>query len=346
VPAERALAFRNHGLLQEALRYDTTPVGLHYLLVHYDVPALDHDTWTLEVDGLVERPLSISIDAIRRRPTVTQRVTFECAGNGRSMMLPRALSVPWGVDAVGTAEWTGTPLWPLLDEAGVAPDAVEVIFRGADAGVEKGVAQNYERSLRLEEARRDDVILAHTMNGQPLPPQHGSPLRLVVPGWYGMTNVKWLTHITAVDRPFNGFQHRAYTIRMDEHDPGVPVDRIKPRALLVPPGVPDFTTRARYLTPGPVPLEGRAWSGFAPIDRVELTVDGGESWFDATLDDQPEPYAWVRWTGTWHAAPGAYQIGCRATDRHGETQPLEPAWNIGGFACQAVHYLDVTVSSE
>ena len=174
---------------------------------------------------------------------------MECAGNGRALLPdPRPLSQPWLAEAVGTGAWTGTPLAPILAEAGLDDDAVEVVFTGLDRGVEGGESQQYERSLPLEEALRDDVLLAYGMNGGPLLPQHGFPLRLVVPGWYGMTHVKWLTRITVVAEPFTGYQQaHAYRFRRDEDDPGEPVTRMVPRALMVPPGIASFPERERTL---------------------------------------------------------------------------------------------------
>ena len=188
-PAELRLATRNHGLPLEALAYDVTPAGLHYLLVHYDIPQVVARHWSLVIGGCVDSELSLSLDDIKERPQVTTAVTLECAGNGRAQLDPRPLSQPWLLEAVGTAEWTGTPLRGLLEEAGVGEGAVEVLFRGMDRGIEGGEEQHYERSLALADAMCDEVLLAWGMNGRPLPPQHGFPLRLVVPGWYGMTNV-------------------------------------------------------------------------------------------------------------------------------------------------------------
>lgn len=210
---ELQLATRNHGMPLEALRYDLTPVGLHYLLIHYDIPVIDPVTWRLDVGGLVSSDLELSLDDLRQYESVTTAVTMECAGNGRARLNPR-----------------------------------EVVFTGADRGVEGGTEQSYQRSLRLDEATRRDVLLAHQLNGQPLPPQHGAPVRLVVPGWYGMTNVKWLTSIRVVDTPFDGYQQtRAYQYRTGNDDAGTPVERMVVRSLLVPPGIPDFLTRERRL---------------------------------------------------------------------------------------------------
>src|SRR4051812_13172641 len=189
-PAELRLATRNHGMPLEALAYDVTPVGLHYLLIHYDVPRVDAATWRLDVDGAVERPLTLTLDDLGARERTTAAVTFECAGNGRALLDPRPISQPWGLEAVGTGAWTGTPLAPLLAEAGIAADAVEVLFTGLDRGVEGGEEQSYERSLALADALDAGVLLAWGLNGGPLPPQHGFPLRLLGAGWVWVTNVK------------------------------------------------------------------------------------------------------------------------------------------------------------
>src|SRR4051794_21776321 len=161
--AELRLAARNHALPLEALRYDVTPAGLHYLLIHYDIPALDPADYALTVDGLVDTPMRLTLEDIRRRSRRTLRVTMECAGNGRARLNPRPVSQPWLVEAVGTAEWTGTPLAPLLAEAGVDPSTVSVVFTGADHGVERGREQDYQRSLSRDEARAEDVLLADEM---------------------------------------------------------------------------------------------------------------------------------------------------------------------------------------
>ncbi|MBE1487838.1 sulfite oxidase [Plantactinospora soyae] len=377
---ELALAARNHGLPLEALRYDVTPVGLHYLLIHYDIPALDPERHVLTIDGRVDRSLRLDLAALRERPRVTRRVTLECAGNGRALLSPRPVSQPWLSEAVGTAEWTGTPLAPLLREAGLGPDAVDVVFTGADHGVERGIEQDYQRGLPVPEALREEVLLAYEMNGAPLLPQHGAPLRLVVPGWYGMAHVKWLTRISVLDREFDGYQNAvAYRVRTDADDPGVPVTRIEPRALVQPPGFPDFMSRIRVLRPGPCTVEGRAWSGHAPVTRVEVTTDGGASWSDATLDptgpvdragatgsagsagdpsvtgpDGREPggstvderWAWRRWRYEWTANPGRYTLGARATDASGRVQPVDPPWNRGGFANNLVQRVEVVVPED
>jgi sulfane dehydrogenase subunit SoxC len=345
-PEELSLAARNHGMPLEGLAYDVTPVGMHYLLIHYDVPRVDPATWVLEVDGAVERPMSLSLDDLRRRPAVTSEVTFECAGNGRALLDPRPVSQPWVLEAVGTGSWTGVPLAPLLEEAGIAPGAVEVLFTALDRGVEGEVEQSYQRSLPLADALRDEVLLAWQMNGAPLPPQHGFPLRLVVPGWYGMTNVKWLSRITVLEEPFTGYQNaRGYRMRQDADEEGTPVSRMAVRALMVPPGIPDFATRRRFAELTTHALEGRAWSGAGAIEAVEVSADGGATWQPADLGPATGPHAWRRWTFEWGPAQaGDYELCCRATDSAGNRQPDGPPWNLGGYANNALQRVPVTVA--
>jgi DMSO/TMAO reductase YedYZ molybdopterin-dependent catalytic subunit len=341
---ELRLAARNHGLPLEAMRDDVTPPGLHYVLSHYDMPALDATTWKLTIGGAVGRPIELGLDDLRSRPARTVRVTLECAGNGRAALHPRPVSQPWLEGAVGTADWTGVPLRELLREADPTDEAVEVVFTGADHGIERGVEQDYQRALALDEALGDDVLLAYEMNGAPLPRQHGFPLRLVVPGWYGMAHVKWVRDIAVVDRPFEGFQHQAYRLRQTVEEPGEAVTRIEPRALLVPPGIPDFMSRVRFVRPGAVTLEGRAWSGWAPVERVEVSTDDGRGWVDAELaDDGGGPWAWRRFAVGWEAGPGEYVLRARAHDASGRSQPDAPRWSRGGFANNADQGLRVVV---
>jgi sulfane dehydrogenase subunit SoxC len=341
---ELRLAARNHALPLEALRHDITPPGLHYLLIHYDIPDVDPATFRLEVGGAVERPLSLSLDELHARPRIAGPITFECAGNGRALLEPRPLSQPWLTEAVGTAEWGGAALAPLLHEAGPSATSVEVLFTALDRGVEGGVPQSYERSLPLSEAGQ--ALLAYEMNGQPLPPQHGFPVRLVVPGWYGMQNVKWVTRITVLEEPFTGFQNAVgYRMYGADGEPGEPVTRMLPRSLTVPPGVPDFMTRVRHLEPGAVTLTGRAWSGHGPIERVEVSTDGGDSFADAALDPPLGPHAWAGWRFEWDAPPGEHVLSSRATDAAGNTQPLETPWNLKGYANNAVERIRAVVGA-
>jgi sulfane dehydrogenase subunit SoxC len=343
---ELQLAARNHGLPLESLHWDITPPGLHYLLIHYDIPAIDAGSFELLIDGLVDRSLSLNLDDLRSRPKVSSVVTLECAGNGRAQLLPRPVSQPWLTEAVGTARWTGVSLSSLLQEAGIADGAVDVVFTGADHGIERGVEQDYQRGLPLPEAMAEGVMLAYEMNGAPLPPQHGAPLRLIVPGWYGMAHVKWLRRITLVAQPFDGFQMRAYRMRDAADEPGIPLTRIEPRALLAPPGFPDFMSRRRVVKSGEVSIEGRAWSGWAPVATVEVSVDGGDTWHPAELEYALDSYGWARWSWTWPAEPGNYVLSARAADMSGRTQPRAQRWSRGGFANNTIQRVPVTVISS
>ena len=289
---ELQLAARNHALPLEALRWDLTPIGLHYLLTHYDIPDVDPASWRLEVGGLVERPLSLSLDdlrvATRRRGGGDDGVR----GERRGHMSSRTSSASPG----SSRRWArragaGRRSRRSLEEAGIREGAVDVLFTGLDRGVEGGEEQAYERSLPLGALLEGDALLAYEINGVPLPPQHGYPLRLVVPGWYGMTSVKWLARITVLDEPFAGYQmDHSYRVRQDEEDEGEPITTIAPRSLMVPPGIPEFLTRARVVEAGECEIVGRAWSGDAEIAAVDVSTDGGATWAPAELGD-------ARWGG-------------------------------------------------
>jgi DMSO/TMAO reductase YedYZ molybdopterin-dependent catalytic subunit len=345
-PSELQLAVRNHSMPIEALRYDITPIGLHYLLTHFDIPAVDPAEWTLAIGGRVRHPMALNLEDIKTRPSKTIAVTLECAGNGRARLSPRPMSQPWLTEAVGTAEWTGIPLRSLLDEAEPLDANADVVFTGMDRGIQGDIEQHYERSLPLAEASRDEVLLAYAINGQPLPPQHGFPLRLIVPGWYGMAHVKWLRGITVVANGFDGYQQAAaYHYRLTDDDWGVPVTRILPRALMVPPGIPDFISRVRFLAPSRQVLTGRAWSGCAPVTKVEVSTDGGRTWAAGELGDPVSPFAWRPWTYEWDATrPGEYELSVRATDGAGNSQPTEQNWNREGVQNNAVQIIRVVVT--
>jgi DMSO/TMAO reductase YedYZ molybdopterin-dependent catalytic subunit len=181
------------------------------------------------------------------------------------------------------------------------------------------------------------------MNGAPLLPQHGAPLRLVVPRWYGMASVKWLERIEVLDRPFDGVQQAlSYHFRKVAGEKGEPCSTMRVNSLMAPPGIPDFYARTRSVAAGMVTIEGRAWSGAGPVTRVEFGVDG--AWSDAELDPAPGPYAWQRWRAAWRATPGRHALGCRATDASGAVQPLEAVWDVTGFGNNAAQRLEVVVT--
>ncbi len=328
----------------EALRYDVTPTGLHYLLSHFDIPDVEPASWRLEISGLVEKPMSISLDDLLSMPAATATVTLECAGNGRALMDPFPGGQPWRYGGVSTARWRGVPLAKLLAEAGLEPEAVEVVFAGADLGVEEGIEQRFQRSLPVADAMRPDVLVAYEMNGEPLPPQHGGPARLVVPGWYGMASVKWLVAIEAIPTPFNGYQQESYEIRPDDDTPGQRITRMLPRSLLEPPGL--ATDDGRLVRSNEVLVEGRAWSGAPPVVRVEISVDDGLTWTDAAVGEPSAPTSWSAWRATVvFPAPGRYVLRSRATDAEGRAQPLDPSWNAWGYQNNVCERVPIEVAS-
>jgi DMSO/TMAO reductase YedYZ molybdopterin-dependent catalytic subunit len=318
------------------------PTEHHYVRNHFRIPSLAAASWRLGVTGLVDRPLTLTLDDLRRMPSQRRVVTLECAGNGRSLLRPAVEGEPWGLGAVSTAEWTGVALSDVLRQVDLKPEARQVIFRGADGGAVAGHAgiTRYERSLSLEEAREFQPLLAYAMNGGPLPVQHGFPLRLVVPGWYGVASVKWLTVIELVGRPFSGhFQTERYFYDWGaEREPArEPVTLQRVRALITEPS-PD-----QELSRGAMTVRGLAWSGAAPIARVEVRIDDG-SWEDAQLVGEPARDHWQRWELRSRIdRTGALTIHARATDRTGRTQPAQPEWNRLGYGANPVQAVTVRV---
>ena len=338
---ELALATRNRGMPLEALRHDVTPSGLHYLLVHFDIPPAPQN-WKLRLSGLFERPFELGMAELQALPSKTERVTMECAGNGRGQISPRYPSVPWLEEGVSTAEWTGVPLATLLSRAGIRPEAKDIVFRGVDRGFDRDVEHEFARSLAPAQALREEVLLAYAMNDAPLPPQHGAPLRLVVPRWYGMASVKWLYAIEAIERPFDGLQQASgYHFRSAAGAKGAPCTLMRVNSLMTPPGIPDFYSRERFVTAGKIEIAGRAWSGAGPIECVEFGVNG--AWQPAVVEERQAAHAWQRWRIVWDARPGEWELACRATDATGERQPLVAPWDLSGFGNNGVQRVQVSV---
>jgi DMSO/TMAO reductase YedYZ molybdopterin-dependent catalytic subunit len=249
------------------------PNAHFYVRNHFQIPDLDPEGWRLRVTGLVERELSLSLRDLHNLPTQTLVVTLECAGNGRALLDPPVEGERWGLGAVSTAEWTGVPLVEVLDRAGATSGAREVLFRGADGGEVEGRPgrTSFERSLTLDIARDGEVLLAYAMNGEALPVQHGYPLRAIVPGWYAVASVKWLTDIELIGVPFRGhYQTDKYRYEWEEDGRVVtePVSLQRVRALITEPRADE------EVGPGELAIRGVAWSGTAPVARVEVSVAG------------------------------------------------------------------------
>jgi DMSO/TMAO reductase YedYZ molybdopterin-dependent catalytic subunit len=304
------------------------PNARFYIRNHFGVPRLDPASWRLEVGGSVRRRLSLDLDRVRAMPSVTAVVTLECAGNGRAGLWPPVPGEQWGLGAVSTAEWTGVPLTELLDRAGVRATAREVIFRGADCGQVGGHGGRvrFERSLPIAQLGQAGAMLAYAMNSEELPAAHGYPLRLVVPGWYAVASVKWLTGIDLTDRPFRGhFQTDRY------HTYGNPLSLQRVRSLITEPA------HGGTAEPGDIVIRGLAWSGAAPIAHVEVRI-GDDPWQPALLAGERHRHSWQRWELPARLTrPGTVTIQARATDQAGCTQPDRPEWNPLGYANNAIH---------
>ncbi len=324
-----------------ALAESVTPTALFYVRNHFEAPRTDAKSWRLIVDGLVQRPGTYSLNDLQRGAQRTLPVTLECAGNGRTLMVPRPRGTPWTYGAVGTAHFTGISLHLLLKHAGVRPEACEVLFVGADKGeVKPGRVEPFARSLPLEVARNPDTLLAWAMNGEPLAPEHGFPLRVVVPRWYGVASVKWLVQVTALSKPFEGyFQKDQYVYDQEpQTPPGTPVTVVRVRSIIARPA-----DRA-VLDLDEIEVVGTAWSGGGVIHRVEVSTDGGRTWTEAKVAAMRSPYAAVPWQFLWiPKVPGPYVLAARATDSTGNTQPLDSVWNAHGYGNNVVHRIHVTI---
>jgi DMSO/TMAO reductase YedYZ molybdopterin-dependent catalytic subunit len=316
------------------------PNARFYVRNHFHIPRLDAATFRLALGGLVDRPLRLSMEDLRNLPSQAMIVTLECAGNGRTLFQPPVDGEQWNLGAVSTAEWTGVPLTEVLDRAGVRSGANEVVFRGADAGPVDGHGESvaFERSLPLDQARGGDALLAYAMNGEPLPVQHGYPVRLIVPSWYAVASVKWLTDIELIDRPFGGHYQvdkYGYEWLRDGQIVREPVTLQQVRALVTEPA-PGQEVRC-----GALAVRGVAWSGAAPIARVEVSVEDGH-WQEARLVGERKRHSWQWWELITRVEDrGVARLRARATDLAGRTQPAHAEWNRLGYGNNAIHEIPV-----
>ena len=320
VRSEPLCAESSLGLQQDGL----TPISAFYIRNNFPVPS---PPTRLTVGGSTKRKLSFAAEDLYRLPRRRLTATLECAGNGRAFMNPPVPGEPWRLGAVSTAAWEGVPLSAVLGQAELGTDAVEVIFRGAD---------RFVRSLPVEDALGDDVLIVDTMNDEPLTAAHGAPFRLLVAGWYGMAAVKWLAGIEVSRSPFRGhFQVERYVIG------DRPLRTMHVRSLILEPA--DRAT----VPSAPQVVRGVAWTGSGHVTLVELSDDAGTSWRGATLLGTPEPFTWCRWEASWSPSrPGPATLLARATDSSGAQQPLQPVWNTLGYANNASIPRQVHVSGR
>jgi DMSO/TMAO reductase YedYZ molybdopterin-dependent catalytic subunit len=330
---------------------EVTPTKKFFIRSHFAVPQISTEDWQLSISGEVERPFVIRYEELNTLPHRELVSTMECAGNSRSTVRPKPEGVLWGHGAVSTGRWRGVSLRTLLDRAGVRQTALEVVLRGADMGREPGFEGElrYEMSVDVEKALHPDTLLVDEMNGQPLTPSHGFPVRAIVPGFYGMASVKWITEVRVIDHPFQGyFRARAYSyIREGQRtgDPRTPATLMRVKSLI------NWPREGQILATGPHVIRGVAWSGASPIVRVDVSVSppspSGEVWRSARLRTAPSRYSWTHWEYLCDLPdPGFYVIRSRATDELGNSQPAQAEWNFRGIGNNSVHSVPVEVQAS
>jgi DMSO/TMAO reductase YedYZ molybdopterin-dependent catalytic subunit len=325
-----------------------TPNDLfHILTIMADpLPDIAPADWRLSVEGQVESPLTLTYDQLRALPAQTVTAVLECAGNSRNSASPPLPRSFLNNGYVGNARWRGAPLRLVLERAGVKPEAHDVVLEGADRGKPDFAPAEvaYAKGIPIDKALHPETLIVYEMNGAPLPREHGGPVRVLVPGWYGTYHVKWLTRIEVLDRPFDGvFMTELWRVR--HRDDGYVrlgmVDQVAVKSLIFTPG-PDET-----LSVGAHTIQGAAWSGGKDIASVQVSTDGGATWRFARLLDAGEndsPYAWRQWEFLWEVRePGTHTLMARATDTSGTAQPFAYDLDKNGFAVNQVQPVTVKV---
>lgn len=316
-----------------ALHEAMTPAENAYVRTNFGIPSLTDDH-VIEVMGAVERPMSISVAQLKQMTQHAVTATMECAGNDRLGMHPLPVGEPWRHGALSTLSWTGVPLADVLSMAGVQADGIEVLLTAADSGHRDDAdgEVRFARSLPLADAMRRETLLALTMNGAPLAAEHGAPVRLAVPGWYGMASVKWVTRIEVLRTPFVGyFQRQRYVFDIDGDIS--PVDRMRVKSIISSPADGSQCSRS-------VRVSGWAWSGHGTITRVDLGLDGGDHWMPATLGVAESVHAWTPWHIDLELPRvGRFVLRSRATDSSGAVQPDRIVWNRLGYGNNAIRHI-------
>ena len=329
----------------ETLENFLTPTQSFYVRTHFPIPAIERDAWWLRVEGEVQNPFAINYEQLLQLEAVTIPATLECAGNNRNFLQPKVKGVQWHLGAVGTAEWTGVPLSTLLDRAGVKANAKEVVLEGADGGILEDPKSppgklHFARSVPLNKACAD-VLLAYKMNGSDLPPEHGFPVRAIVPGWYAVASVKWLQRIIVTDRAFTGYYQTidyAYWKRREQEAELTPLTEMQIKAEIAKPAGGETVPANSN-----VRVHGAAWTSNGEITKVELSTDGGVTWNETNLIGESKPNAWRLWEFNWQtpATPGKQTLIARATDSLGRTQPVLRDPDHGTYMIN--HLLPITV---
>ena len=322
-----------------------TPTADFYVRNHHYTPDVSLTDWHLQVDGVVNTPVTLTMRDLQQFPAISHVAVLECAGNGRAFFEPHLPGMQWRYGGVANGRWTGARLRDVLERAGGVTDtAKHVLFSGED--VPLGKQPKFQRTVELAKALDPDTILAYQLNGEAIPLDHGMPLRLVVPGWAGDSWVKWVRHIEVLDHEFDGFWMKtAYRHPTHPVPPGtaVPPDQMVPVTDLAVKSV-IATPLAGWTKPGVVRISGAAWSNGSAIAKVDVSTDGGANWRAATLGRDQSKYAWRFWEVDWHADAGNYQLIARATDAAGRVQPMIEDWNPSGYLWNVAAPQTVVVS--
>jgi DMSO/TMAO reductase YedYZ molybdopterin-dependent catalytic subunit len=344
----RQMEPRNLETPSERLDTYLTPNELFYIRSHFPTPNLDAASYRLRIGGVVGHPLSLSYDELRNMPSETRTATLECAGNSRVFLVPQVPGAQWELGAAGNAEWTGVPLRTLLERAGLADDACEIVLEGADCGIAAHEPRpsdpiSYAWSVPRAKALQPEVLIAYQMNGQDLPLDHGFPVRAIVPGHYGMASVKWLTHIEAVREPFRGYWQTsdyAYWAPMNGKPVRRPLGEMQIKSEIARPRVYETLPPNRVYT-----IYGAAWAGETDVTEVAVSTDGGRTWAEAELLDPVQRHAWRRWKFDWPTPrqPGRYTLLARAGSANGAIQPDEHDEHYGVYVINHVLPIEVFV---
>lgn len=324
---------------------EITPVESFFVRCHTYTPEVKLSDWKLQIDGMVEKPLTLTLADLKKFPRAELISVLECAGNGRSFYQPPLPGAQWRFGSVGNARWAGVRLADVLQKAGLKPGAAHLLLDGADVPI--GKMPDFQRALPVAKGLHPDTLLAWEMNGKPLTAQHGFPLRVIAPGWAGDSWVKWLQHIEVLDHEFEGFwmktayRHPSHPVAagavVDAKDM-VPVTDLNVKSVIAHP--------VNWVRPGMVAVQGVAWSNASPVTKVEVSVDAGATWVPAKLNGTGTKYGFRKWSFAWKAAAGQHGLISRATNAAGQTQPLQQEWNPSGYLWNVAQVRPVSVSAK
>lgn len=325
-----------------------TPNDRFFIRNHFNAPMINSESWKLRIEGAVDTPLELTFEELKAMPSRKLPAMLECSGNGRVFLQPKAKGLQWDLGGVSNAEWVGVPLAAVLERAGIQNSAIEIILEGGDCGEVTEDPRSpgpihFARSLPLSKALQPNVILAYAMNDEPLSRSHGFPLRAIVPGWYGMCSIKWLTRIVATNEPFNGY-YQSIEYSYFRQNAGIPtlraITEMEVKSQIARP-----TFREIIPKDSAYRIHGAAWSGEGQVVRVEVSTDGGETWADTTLTGEPRPYTWRLWEYQWQtpSQAGPHILMARATDDQGRVQPMHRDKNRRSYMISHVVPLEVEV---